>query len=472
MARIAAGPSDGLQDLLLGGAAQVQSPLQQEVLSFYLQRGFSFAWVDAAEIEVVRKLLARAADQGLRPLDYSAHGELGTAEFDMALTTALLRYARDIRFGRTRPAIYKDARLPAQNFDFALALNHALERGSLTSFLNALSPNQPQYQLLIAALNLYRATAARGGWPIVKTEEQLAARLSAEDPALASQPAPTQQDVRAALIRYQQRNGLTADGKLGADTLRELNIPVTVRIGQIMANLDRWRWMPAEVERWRVEVNVPDQSLNLMDGDNIVLHSRVIIGKKTTPTPLLRTAAVSVIANPPWDIPDDIAARQLLTHLKRDANYLAQRHLSLIGAPPDVAVDWRKVSGSHLPYQIRQPPGPDNALGRLMLDMPNPFDVYMHDTPNKALFRGAQREASNGCIRVELIERLAGLVLGDDDALDDALAGRETRTLALRQPLPVYLLYWTAIAQDDGTVGFRPDRYQRDKLLLARLNGP
>ena len=106
VARIAAAPNDRLQDLLLSGAAEVQSPLQQEVLSFYLQRNFALAWVDDSNIELARKMLARAAEQGLRPLDYSAHGEPGTPEFDVALTTALLRYAGDVRFGRTRPTIY------------------------------------------------------------------------------------------------------------------------------------------------------------------------------------------------------------------------------------------------------------------------------------------------------------------------------------------------------------------------------
>jgi murein L,D-transpeptidase YcbB/YkuD len=106
-----------------------------------------------------------------------------------------------------------------------------------------------------------------------------------------------------------------------------------------------------------------------------------------------------------------------------------------------------------------------------MFDMPNPFDVYMHDTPGKALFQKPMREASNGCIRVEQIDRLARLALGDDGALDDALQSGVTQTLPLARPLPVYLLYWTAIAGDDGSVGFRPDRYGRDGLLLAKLDG-
>ena len=121
---------------------------------------------------------------------------------------------------------------------------------------------------------------------MVTGEQQLGYRLMIEDPSLAGQVPSAPEDLQAALMRYQERNGLAPDGKLGGDTLRELNVPVTVRIRQIIANLERWRWMPAEIERRRVEVNVPDQSLNLMDGDDIALHSKVIIGKKPRPRPL------------------------------------------------------------------------------------------------------------------------------------------------------------------------------------------
>jgi len=365
--------------------------------------------------------------------------------------------------------MYKDASLPSRNIDLAQPLNNALARHHLTSLLEGLPPAHPQYQNLVAALAVYRAIAAQGGWPLVSNEQLLVRRLALEDPLLAAQPASSADDVNSAIERYQVRNGLAADGKLGPETMRALNVPVAVRIGQIIANMERWRWMPAELERRRVEVNVPDQSLDLMDGFNNALHSRVIIGKRSTPTPLLRTVAVSVVANPAWDIPDDIAVRQLLPHLRQNANYLASRNMDLVGAPADTVIDWRQISGSHLPYQIRQPPGPNNGLGHLMLDSPNSFDVYMHDTPDKTLFQKPLREISNGCIRVELIDQLASLALNDDEALGDALRSGETRTMALREPLPVYLLYWTAIAAEDGTVGFRPDRYGRDIPLMAGL---
>ena len=462
--------SGTLQEMLLERAGDVQRPLDQQILSFYLERNFRPAWMEESDIVAARKVLARAADQGLRPLDYAVYGEPGSPEFDLAMTTAVFRYANDVRIGRLRPSVYKDARLPAQSFDFAPVFVRALERHRLGFMLDSLPPTRLEYQQLTGALAYYRAIAARGGWPLVQNEQALTNRLMIEDPVLATTPSPSPEEVQAALTRYQDRNGLAVDGKLGADTLRELNVPVTVRIRQIIANLERWRWMPPELERRRVEVNVPDQSLNLMDGDDVALHSKVIIGKKKTPTPILRTAVLSVIANPPWEIPDDIASRQFLPRLKKDANYLANGNLSLMDAPADASVDWRKVSPGHLPYQLRQAPGPDNALGRMMLDMPNPFDVYIHDTPSKALFGKPVREFSNGCIRTEQIERLAQLILGDTATLDDALASGQTQTLPLGRALPVYLLYWTAIPGENGTVGFRPDRYGRDSLLLAKLD--
>jgi murein L,D-transpeptidase YcbB/YkuD len=471
MAQPAVSMSGTLQELLLERAGEIQRPLDQQVLSFYLERNFAPAWQDEEDIMAARRVLARAAEQGLRPLDYAVYGEPGTPEFDLAMTMAVLRYASDVRTGRLRPTIYKDARLPDQSFDLMPAFVRALSRHRLASLLDSLPPTRMEYQQLIGALATYRSTAARGGWPIVKNEQMLGSRLILEDPILAAEPLPSPDAVKAALARYQDRNGLVADGKLGADTVRELNVPVTVRIRQIIANLERWRWMPAELERRRVEVNVPDQSLNLMDGDDIALHSKVIIGKKATPTPILRTAVLSVIANPPWEIPDDIAARQFLPRLKKDANYLASGNLSLMDAPTDAAIDWRKVSAGHLPYQLRQAPGPSNALGKMMLDMPNPFDVYIHDTPGKALFQKPVREFSNGCIRTEQIERLAQLILGDEAELDEAVASGQTQTLPLGHAVPVYLLYWTAMAGEDGTVGFRPDRYGRDSLLLAKLGG-
>jgi murein L,D-transpeptidase YcbB/YkuD len=190
--------------------------------------------------------------------------------------------------------------------------------------------------------------------------------------------------------------------------------------------------------------------------------------------------AESVIANPPWTIPSDLAAKTILPHLKHTPNYLASKNMVLVdrpsGSDPQGAdIDWRKVKSGEFDYQIVQNPSPDSALGVLLIDSPNEFGVYLHDTPKKNLFDLPDREASNGCIRVQAIYPLASWALANDpmgasDKLDAAIGSHETQAVPLDEPLPIYVLYWTAIPQDDGTVGFRPDLYGRDRRLLAAMS--
>jgi murein L,D-transpeptidase YcbB/YkuD len=257
-----------------------------------------------------------------------------------------------------------------------------------------------------------------------------------------------------------------------------LNVPAAQRIAQITANMERWRWMPRQLERRYVAVNVPDQSLAFIRDGRAVLTSRVIVGRRQTPTPILRTSIETIVANPPWNIPGDIAARTLLPELRKNPNYLRTRNMVVVNAPDNDPqgrqIDWRSVRAEAFPYQIQQSPGPNSALGVLMLDSPNDFDVYLHDTPGKNAFRQTAREISNGCVRVEQILALASLALTDNEnegseILDTAIASRETERLSLAEPLPVYMLYWTAVVDADGTVGFRPDRYGRDRPLIAAL---
>jgi murein L,D-transpeptidase YcbB/YkuD len=242
--------------------------------------------------------------------------------------------------------------------------------------------------------------------------------------------------------------------------------------------MERWRWMPAAFERRYIAVNVPDQSLKFMRDGNAVLNSRVIVGRKMSPTPITRSAIVAVVANPPWNIPGDIAARDLLPHLRKSPNYLATKHMVVTDGPPGDpygrTIKWASVTPADFPYAIRQLPGPTTALGAVMLDSPNDFDVYLHDTPNKKRFESDVREISNGCVRVQQILPLASLALTDDTAkgmgkLNQAIKTHDTQRLALDEPLPVYFLYWTALAEADGSVGFRPDRYGRDAPLIAAL---
>jgi murein L,D-transpeptidase YcbB/YkuD len=389
------------------GNLQAARPMREVLARFYEARDFQPVWGGSAEAArmagEIRATLKKADEQGLRAADYAAAlsrwdappaAGREAAEYDLSLTADLLRYAHDVRVGRTRPRdIYRDVDLPKSDFDAAAALNEALEAHSLTRFLADLPPSHPEYRRLVLALAKVRANAPKGG-----------------------------------------------EG--------------SARVEQIIANMERWRWMPRTFERRYVRVNVPDETVDFVRDGEVMLNSKVIVGRKNTTTPILRTQITTVVANPPWHIPGDIAAASIWPQARRDPNYLAAHHMV-------------EVQG-----QLQQLP--PSALGYVMLDSPNDFDVYLHDTPGKALFDRDNREISNGCVRVQQIFPLAGLVLADDkeagiDRLKKTIATGRTQHLTLDQPMPLYMVYWTAVAAEDGAVEFRPDPYNRDKPLIAAL---
>ena len=483
-----------LKAILMSGA-------QPDVLAFYQAREFRPAWTggkdDEKTIADVRAVLGKANEQGLRNADYTlpryARPAVGAeaARYEIATTEVVLRYSRGVRTGRFRPSdIYGDAGLPAPVFNAAAELNRAAASGSLARYVAELQPSHPEYRRLAVALARYRAIAEEGGWPMVPgtTEirldrndarlDALIKRLTFEDSALDANPKPSRNDVRDAVKRFQARNGLVDDGRAGPETIAVLNVPAPVRVEQIAANMERWRWLPAQFESRYVMVNVPDQSVQYFHDGKVVLKSKAIVGRKTSATPIIRTEIKTVVVNPPWNIPGDIAARDLLPRLKRNANYLASRKMVVMDGPPGDptgrTINWRAIKPEEFPYAIRQLPGPTTALGAVMLDSPNDFDVYLHDTPNKKLYDFNMREISNGCVRVQEIFPLASLALTGDledgmGMINDARKTRQTQRIALDNPVPVYFLYWTATVDTDGNVDFRPDRYGRDLVLIAAL---
>ncbi|HXI99940.1 MAG TPA: L,D-transpeptidase family protein [Micropepsaceae bacterium] len=484
------------------GAKPASSLPSDPVLRFYQARNFLPAWDGTAEADAmagdVRAVLARAHEQGLSDEDYKmsqpdsrrAPGK-EAAEYDLAITRAVLRYAREVRTGRVRPDdVYDDIILPVAAFDPAKELNQALANHAVAKLLDGLPPAHPQYRQLVAALAQYRKIADAGGWPALPGQSEiklegndprlsaLVKRLGFEDSILAAIANPSAAQLHEAVKRFQARNGLEEDGRVGGETLAALGIPASFRVAQIAANMERWRWMPAAFEHRYIAVNVPDQSLDFVRDGSAILHSRVIVGRKSSPTPITRSTIVAIVANPPWNIPGDIAARDLLPHLRKSPNYLATKHMVVTDGPPGDpygrTIKWANIMPADFPYAIRQLPGPDTALGALMLDSPNDFDVYLHDTPNKKRFASDEREISNGCVRVQQILPLASLAMTDDSGkgvgkLNQVIKTRQTQRLVLEDPLPVYFLYWTAVTAADGTVGFRTDRYGRDATLIAAL---
>ena len=453
-----------------------------DVLRFYGARDFRPAWVGNPAADSAVAAMDGAEADGLDPGLYharslAARSRLATAEeaaqYDIALTDGLLRYAEDMRRGLLDPGMTdRMVGILRPSFDAAASLETALSSGGLDAWLASLAPANPEYARLKAALARYREIVAQGGWPKVPAVKKIALeasnpelvplrrRLAAEDAQVAAAEPADVSVLEAAIQRFQARNGLKVDGVAGGQTIETLNISAADRVALIQANMERWRWLPHEFPTRYIMVNSADASLKVVDNDNTVLTSRVIVGKRTTPTGIFTANVNAVTINPPWDVPSSIVRNEIMPKLRRNPAYLVQHHMVEMGNP----------------YRIRQLPGADNALGYLKLEMPNVFSSYLHDTSSRKLFARDDRYLSHGCIRVQNIRPLASYVLtGNPEAgleeIDQAIAKGRTEQLALDKPLPVYVLYWTAIAQLDGTVEFRPDVYGRDKRLLAAFAG-
>jgi murein L,D-transpeptidase YcbB/YkuD len=245
----------------------------------------------------------------------------------------------------------------------------------------------------------------------------------------------------------------------------------------IIANMERWRWLPAVLEPDRIMVNAAASQLELWLGGKLTLTSRVIVGKPSSRTPILRADGAAITVNPPWTVPRSIAAKEILPKLKRNPAWLTTQDMVLLNGPPGdpqgLNVNWRAIPAGTFPYQVRQYPGPHNPLGRIKLELPNRFDVYLHDTPNKASFGRSARQLSHGCVRVEQILPLASYALAADlsamQRITKAIDSGDTSTISLQKKLPIYFLYWTAVLGSEGEVQYHPDVYGRDRRLIAAL---
>jgi murein L,D-transpeptidase YcbB/YkuD len=454
------------------------------VRDFYRLRGYQSAW-HPTDIGILQASLARAAADGLNPDDYTPVIQGSPEIRDVNLTRAAVNYLRDMRQGREAlRLIDSDVALPQASFDAAKALNDALNANALASLLADSAPESPDYIHLRDALKLYRGIDNRGGWPNLvlpvqdpagltdRQARSLRDRLAYEEPVLADASAP---DLISALQRFQGRHGLAPSAHIDGATIAELNVTAAYRVKQLAANMERLRWLPRRLEPDHILVNVPDAHLSLVLGGKEVLASRVVVGKPATPTPILRAEGAGLTVNPPWNIPESIARNEILPKLKADRSYLKKQDMVLLNGPPGdpygLSVTWRKIPKGTFPYLIQQHPGGGNPLGTVKLELPNKFDVYLHDTPAKKYFSQVNRDISHGCVRVERILPLASYALSktpDDMAvIVDAISRGETKYFPLKRQLPVYFLYQTAFVDAAGTLQLRPDIYGRDQRMIA-----
>jgi murein L,D-transpeptidase YcbB/YkuD len=265
---------------------------------------------------------------------------------------------------------------------------------------------------------------------------------------------------------------------VGRLTRAQLDNSAQQRVQQIELNLERQRWLPEPPRRMHIEVWIPAFELSLFDGGSEVLHSRVIGGRKSWPTPVFEATTTAVVLSPYWNVPPRIAALEVLPAVRRDPSYLARNDMRVVTSRGTVLdarnIDWNATRGKTFPYSFRQEPGPDNPLGGIKLLLPNPYDVYLHDTPARSLFEQPLRALSHGCVRVERAFDLAAAVMRTlkgwtEDSIRAGIAARVPREIPLPQPVPVAIRYRTAWVEQSRTIHFRDDLYGHDARLAAAL---
>jgi murein L,D-transpeptidase YcbB/YkuD len=436
----------------------------------------------ADQISLLRRALSGAPSHGLRTADYipaatdqqlASRDPAVRAEGQRRLVSGMLRYAQAVKTGRLASRDFpRDWSLRPAAYDASAAYLDALPRNRLAEWIDYLPPPYAGYETLQQGLATYQRIADTGGWPVIPAGPALREgvrdtrvallrqRLSAEDPSVSGMgDSVLDASITEGVRRAQRRFGMEPTGIADRATLNQLNVPVQQRIGQIVANMERWRWMPEVMPADRIQVNIAAAVLTVYRDDAPTMSMRAVTGRPTDPTPILSSVVHSVVLNPPWNVPTSIATRDLYP---KGAAYLARNGFT------NIPIGDGK-------FRLQQKAGPMNALGRVKLDFDNPYAVYLHDTPTRSTFSNYVRQASAGCVRLErALDLTRALLEGDPTwtpaAIDQTIESGQTVRVRLSRPASVYLLYWTAYLGPDGQMNFRADPYGWDRDLLRRLS--
>lgn len=474
------------------------------VARFYQERSFEPAWTSGGRAEDVVQAIRGVERDGLTPAHY--HLEAiealieeradadAAADLEILLADAVAGMVDHVRYGRVRPV----ALHPAWNVDpreetppLETVLAEIARASSAGKAIEAAKPDHFIYSGLTGALERLRQIAAAGGWPRVAEGKSL--KPGARDPRIAQVRARLRvsgeleggraadsthydPELAKAVELFQARHRLHPDGILDKTTIAAMNVPVGARIGQVRVNLERARWVLGGLDQDFLLVNLPAFKAYLIRGGRNVWESRVQIGEEARQTPSFRDRIETVVFNPDWTVPPTILEKDVLAGMRRGEDMIARKRLTILDAQGNEvdpsSIDWDSATGSSFPYTLRQPPGRDNALGRVKFLFPNRYSIYLHDTPHRELFEAERRTFSSGCIRVEQPLELAERLLGwPASRVQEALETTQTRNVNLDEPLPIVIVYWTVSVGATGEIRYTRDVYGHDGPLLAALGG-
>ena len=475
----------------------------EDVTQFYVANGGVAVWVGANN-RVNLLALIRAVDNssvhGLTPEHYHpsilrAAGDASSRmEADAFLTDVYFTLAHHLKFGKVDPITIESTWSFAPGaFNAPAYLQSALAQGHVGASLDDLAPAHEEYTRLQEGLAYYSGVGAEGGWSYISRGEtlhpgdqgprvaQLRARLEATGDMMESRTQADlyTDDLESAVMQFQRRAALPADGVVGPETLARLNQSPSERVAQIRATLERWRWLPADLGARHIRVNIAGFQLEAWANGARVRTHGAIVGRTYRRTPVFSADLQYFILNPWWETPYSIAVQDKLPQFRRSPEVIATRGYEIRDADNRIVdsagINWNTVSAEQFPYRIRQAPGPLNALGQIKFIFPNQHNVYIHDTPSRELFAEGRRDFSSGCIRIENPLGLADWVLNGEqgwrpEEVRSAVEGGAETRIDLNRRIPVHILYFTTLVGGDGRLRFLDDIYQRDTAVLTALN--
>ena len=493
-------------------------------------------WSDGAKptaqaISLLQQL-RQSAERGLDPEDYpldrltnqlavltgatpsAAADPAQWAAFDAELTRAGLQFLADLHYGRIDPAtVGNNLSVDRVDLDLRATLARVAAAADVPAALDALEPRFSHYALLKKQLSRYRALASEDGinrlppLPAKSVKpgdayagaaqlEQLLSSLgdfasgdfASGPPPLPSLPPPQSLTpaLSAALNHFQSRHGEKPDGVLGRATFAQLTRPLSLRVRQIELTMERWRWLPTELESAPIIVNIPQFRLfafeSTSDSEARIRQMDVIVGKAfhATQTPVFSADMTYLVFHPYWDVPYDIARKEIVPAARRDPTSISRHQMEIVRGGgdaatvmPDTAENIELLAKGAL--RVRQKPGPNNSLGVVKFMLPNPYNVYLHGTPAQALFGESRRDFSHGCVRVSDPMGLAQYVLRDSpewtqERILDAMDGDKPLIVPLKNHIRVFIVYGTAMATEQGNILFFDDIYGHDQRLEQALD--
>lgn len=462
---------------LRGQTAQKQ--IREQILAFYTQRQFAPLWVQSqgwnSAASGALSRIAKAADDGLdvrsrAPQSIASGDEKALVAAEIELTQAVIAYGQQAGGSRVDPrsisALITEKTDVATPEKILAALASANDPDAA---LAAFNPSRAGYKALREKLAEVRRERPTEPVRIAAGPTLKPGMKDARSPSLrerfqveiASDADPLTYDVRiaAAVTEFQRGKGISASGQLNPATVAALASDAGVNIeGEILANMERWRWLPRNEAADRIEVNIPDYTVRVIRGGELVHSARVIVGKPNTPTPIFSNRMQFLEVNPYWNVPESIIRNEMMPRMARDPGYLERQGYEV-----------RTNRKGEL--TVRQPPGNRNALGFIKFMFPNQHAVYLHDTPTRNLFSATRRAYSHGCVRVDQPFKLAEIVLGKENGWNEQrvkkLIGTGNKTIQLPQHLDVHLEYFTAFVDDSGKLQLREDIYGYSRRLKS-----